>query len=517
MSKEQTEIVFETEDKKTEALLALEDRLDDVTDNDLLEIEKIRNAKVTNPSTEPTDDLPLDEDGEAPELPAASEPDVENPPESPKPNQTWFPSDLIPKETYIDKTTGEEKKFWTYDDPITGPERLAKTLVHGQKRIRKLEDEVLPQALKEGEEIGFAKAKAEYEAKIAEMQKVALPQPVNQIVLPQTNHQTESQYSTADDVTKAREKLKSLSNTDSNDYDINGHSKAMQEYMFVNDSYKDGLIAETRKISEDKFKSFEETQKTERQKAQELEAKRQQQEQDKLQQEANYKAFKEVSKEIDGYATKPDNTYLAADQSFESMTNDAKLFHVKLAQTATGKVSVNESDIAMAESAYQRKDAVLLQKMTNDGLMAPKNYEKWDRLNKIDAVRTGWIVDPYTGKWEQKKDVRFPDMESADLYLQKITGESAEKLRKAKVDAARQITNAINRRDTGVVQMDPSRGSGESEAGMTEEQAVSILQSIDVNDMVYEVRQGKMDTVDKFNKAKMRLGMDIFDPNDIER
>ena len=52
---------------------------------------------------------------------------------------------------------------------------------------------------------------------------------------------------------------------------------------------------------------------------------------------------------------------------------------------------------------------------------------------------------------------------------------------------------------------------------MTEEQAVAILEGIDEDDLVYQIRQGSHEKLDQYNKAQQRLGRPVFDPGDIEK
>ena len=517
-----TELVYKSDEEKAKAIEDLQDKVEGDPDNpDLLEeFNRITNAKVegeSEPATEPAVEEPAVPDSEptTQEDPAPAEPAAE----PQQHTESWFPKDLIPRETYVDED-GVERPIWTFDDPKSGPERLAKSYVNSQKYIRKLEKQMLPNAFTEG----YEKAKAEYEAKLKEAQQKAAQTPV-QPQIQQSSFSTQTaESSTATQVVddtqikQLRADLDKASNTDSEDYDVTEHTKAIQKY---NDAVRDY----DRKMYEAKL--AEVSTKTEKQAQAQAEAAKKEQERrqaeaDRQKQiEETNKAYQEAVKSIDAFAGDPDNKQYATGKSFTQLNTEAINFHQKLARAMTGKYSVTDKEVSDAEIMFRRQDPTVLKTMSETGLQTPRDYEKWDELNQIDAIRMGYVINPLTKTWEQKPNVRFPDMKSAALYYYDQSGKKAEMERKSKVEAARQVTNAINKRDLGVVQMDESRTANAMEGDqMTEEQALHELKEIEAYDMenvVYDYLQGKTEMLDRYNKARAKLSLPLIDPSDIQK
>ena len=519
----QTELVFETEEAKAEQLASLQDRIESEPDNTEIaaEIQRISEAKVQ----------PKEGEEQPPEEPQAEEPEVppqepepsqevepsqeEQPPETPVQEQapqkpSWFPKEFVPKETYTDPETGEEKPIWTYDDPKTGPERLVKTLVHSQRRIRKLEAQQ-NQVFNEG----YEKAKAEFEKKLEEAKKTTPPaqtQTPSQLA-PPLQHQA---ISGGPQVTNAQiialeDQLKKVGNTESEDYDVTEHAKVQQQLLVAQRQYYDGQIRALSTKTEEAVttaKTWQEKQEEARRAKEEEDARKQREKEAET-------AFEKTCKDIDTFASAQKlNT---GGKTFQQMDREADIFHGKLAQAMTGKYQVTSQDKINAETMFLREDPLTMDRMKEAGLQAPASYDAWNELTQIDAMRNGYYLNPSTMRWEERKDMRFPDMETAADYYAKITGKTKNQVRQAQVQGARKITSVLNKRDTGVVTMDESLTQGGSEGDeITQDQATQILENTDMEEAILAYRQGNKTPFDNINKARARWNMPPLDPTDIQ-
>jgi hypothetical protein len=156
--------------------------------------------------------------------------------------------------------------------------------------------------------------------------------------------------------------------------------------------------------------------------------------------------------------------------------------------------------------------------MKEAGMTPPPNYQTWVELDQIDALRSGLVLDPITKKWQQRNDIRFPNMRAAYLHYKDITGKNLDEIRKAKVAGADELAQAINKRDAGVVQMDASRSTTEGEGtAVSEEQARTLLETVDIADVAQQVLIGNMEPLNQVNQARVRLGLPAFDPSEFQR
>ena len=521
MAEPTQELVFETEEAKAEQLASLQDRIESEPDNGDLaaEIQRISEAKVQ----------PVEGEEQPPEEPQAEEPEV--PPQEPEPSQevepsqeeappqepaqqqapqksSWFPKEFVPKETYTDPETGEEKPIWTYDDPKTGPERLAKTLVHSQRRIRKLESQQ-NQVFNEG----YEKAKTEYEKKLEEAKKTQTPAQPQTPTQPaqRTPAPTLGTTVTPQQLADLEAKLLKAGNTESDDYDVTEHAKVQQELLVKQRQYYDGQIRALSTKTEEAVttaKTWQEKQEEARRAKEEEDARKQREKEAET-------AFEKTCKDIDAFATA--QKLPTGGKTFQQMDREADIFHAKLAQAMTGKYQVTSQDKINAETMFLREDPLTMDRMKEAGLQAPASYNAWNELTQIDAMRNGYYLNPSTMRWEERKDMRFPDMDSAAEYYAKITGKTKNQVRQAQVQGARKITSVLNKRDTGVVTMDESLTQGGSEGDeITQDQATQILENTDMEEAILAYRQGNKTPFDNINKARARWNMPPLDPTDIQ-
>jgi hypothetical protein len=98
-------------------------------------------------------------------------------------------------------------------------------------------------------------------------------------------------------------------------------------------------------------------------------------------------------------------------------------------------------------------------------------------------------------------------METAYSKYLDMTGERQRRNFEAKSKSARSMADAIARRDAGVVSIDTNAMSdiGEGQS-LTEEDAATILDSVDTEEVIKESMHGNRKGLERVNQALKRLG-----------
>lgn len=492
-------LVFVSDEEKVTALQNIQEQLENgvaVSDD---EMERIKNAEVQADGEQPanTEPEPSTDPEPKPDVPRETVVVGES-----KPKRKWeITEDMVPEDaTVYDKQLGRERKIWTFGDD---PEDIVKTVINEQKQIRHLYDQ-LDQTAAELEKARSADRSAELQARIAELEKKLAERETRQA----ENIDKGTATIGDDEYSKLMKQLETF-DPSSEDYDVVEHNKVLAKAMRMGQDRAAILVKEEiAKLREDTEKRDSERIERDK-KAQED---REKQEKQRIQQETAQKAMKQAFTEVDEFVRQQEekgSNYYKTGKTFEQMTQEADAFHLELARAVTNKYVVTSDDISQAVARYQSGDQLIRSAASSKGVSPPKDYQVWDELNQIEAIRTGWFCDPLTRKWSRRADVRFPDMDTARDYFDRATGRRSEKERQAKVDAQKKITNVLNKRDLSVVQMDTSKAT-EGETGLTEEQAAEILnQDADygMENMMYDYRAGKKDRFDRHNIARQRLGL----------
>jgi hypothetical protein len=201
-------------------------------------------------------------------------------------------------------------------------------------------------------------------------------------------------------------------------------------------------------------------------------------------------------------------------RSFKDADADAIEFKKNLGVLFTGKPAsqIDNNDIEAATSAYITKLPALLGRVDQSGINVPKDFDAWFFYDTIDALRTGFLHDPTTGKWSERFDpttgkrVNFPDLQSAFDEYMRLTGQDEINRQRANQKGARQALSAVAKRDKGIVTMDPSRGS--RSADYTEEEAVDILKKYGGDyELVYKAHvDGNDEPLNELNRALIAVG-----------
>lgn len=453
------------------------------------------------PSDEPS--------GEGTPAPAPSEGDLAR-------NWTISEED-IPKEEYFDRKEGRKRRFITHKTP----QDLFKTVINEQKRIHYLEDVLLPQTeervkgqyepelqrlreelarLKKGQP---APAPAQSLAQL-QVQPTPAPAPQQSQQPIEAGNLAESNKELAD----AIEDLKGINPETSIEHTDKMH-KALNAAL-SNIANLQGTITKIQQQNQQvssKFNQFEQQQQTE---AQRQAAERKQ----RLAEEKWNKAVQLV----DSFATtNPDfrAEYGDVGQSFKDMTRDATAFHMQLAALKFNKhpdTVTNQETMAAAQD-YLAGSQDLQDKMEHYGFEEPKNYRAWAELDQIDAMRTGMYRDPNTKKWVHMVDpvsgqpVHLGDMDTAyGRYLDLSGKRQAKQTQKLKAER-QSMSDAISRRDTGLVSMDTNQLRGDASADVTLEQANQILEQVDPEMAMAEyMRTGNREQLDLVNRALKATG-----------
>jgi hypothetical protein len=478
---------FKTEQDRTNALLDLQDKR--VSIDSLAQIEEIKNAKVLEPDKDEEEEVVSRETvvpPKAEDKPAVTP--VVTPEES-----FIITKDMIPDEKIRDRS-GLEKPIWTYNKP----EEIVKAIVNKEKHIRLLENDLLPRATQEG----YDRAKAERDEEISKYkqeiedlkkQKQATIEATKTTPVPPVNLSVVSM----DEYNKAVEALSKF-NPDSNDFDVFEYTKASNKVISLQNQVFKQDFDQLRKENETLRSNFGQFELTLKQQEEQKKAEIEHNKQVELRQKATDE-WVNAAKSVDKFAK---DSGFVTPYSFKDLTTEAQVFHQRLAQAWTGKPNVTQEEVEQAEAAYKNEIPSFINKVNEYGIQKPRDYDVWRELDTIDAIRKGWFTDPQTGRWYQRKDVAFPDLDSAYTYYCKITG----KTRQQNIDQSNKIINAINKRDTGVVQMDTSKTvtDGTAEA-FNLDQASKVLSDVDMRKVLAELRKGNKKPFEEYNRARVTL------------
>lgn len=453
----------------------------------------------------------------APETPAAPvAPSAPRAPAAPKPRNWTIKEEDIPKDEYFDVREQRQRKFITH----TNPQDLFKTLINGQKRIHYLEDILMPQEIKRVTEEAKRTADSEIARLKAENEQLKKGQPAAPAATPAAPARAEAQpaatQNLADSSKKLSEAMQALkeipaeNSIEHTDKMYNALTAALENISALS-GHINTMQQENKNLT-GKFSTFEQQQQQTLQ-------------QNKVAEEENQRrqSWQTACRMIDTFAnTSADfkKLYGSVDQSFEDMTKEAVTFHAELAGLMMGKHpdTVTNAEQMEAASAYLAKDPKIMQRIAQYGLPInePKNYQAWVELDQVDAMRGGLYRDPVSKRWVQMQDpvtkqpVRLGDMETAFGKYLDVTGRRAEMTNQLLKNERQSITNALSRRDTGLVSMDSAQARSDgSGAEMTEEQALAITEQIDPQGaMTIYMRSGgqNREPIDKLNAALRRLG-----------
>lgn len=504
------ELTFASEDARVAALEGLQNRSTELSAADLAEIERIENAKIVEGGTpsaqsaQPPQPAPAAQPQQAQQQQAAPVAADEQP-------RSWqITEDLI---SQFDEQYEERKRDGTtrVRSTITQrtPEDLLKTLVHGQRRIRYLEGQALPEAHNDG----YKKARSELTPQLEKLQKdleeararmAAAPQPAA-ATAQQTQQPSgaEGAHKTLVDTLKG---LDGVADDDLVDHVpklagglksavsvIEEQSRRLQELSKTIDDMKAGKIQPVQQVQ----------QPAPQQQTQDTDA---------------VKRWQEGCRLVDTFVANPGcPPDLRMDQGFDEATADAIAFHRELAMHFTGKPmsELTNADMNAAVAAYLSDSPQLLQRVNAAGAREPYNYRKWIVLDQIDALRTGGYRDPRTKEWRQRyspdngKPVQFPDMVAAHAEYLRITGKDKAVVAAAVRDNTRQLVDAMTRRDGGLVQMDTSKTlQGNAAIEATVAQAEEYLRTVDFDTVRRAARRGDRAQWDQYNAALKVLGQE---------
>jgi hypothetical protein len=511
-----SELKFKTEDDKIVAMQELQEKISNgkFEGDAEAELEKIGAAAVEN-----SDPMPKELPEEEEETPVVPEKSAGESQEKPAPKKTeasgdtrkWvIDEDAIPKDTYYDPKERRQRPFITQKTP----EDLFKSYISGQKYIHHLETTRLPQETqaaydKAKTEITatYEKQKVESDAIIADLRKKLEGAAAAPVAPAPSGGSTK--------LKQALEKMRKLKPDDSFEPEtFQTITEALQTALENNEELSNKLnqfkTHDPEKLRQDiSAKVLAENQKliAESEKKNVAVAEAQQRQ----------KMFESACAEIDAFSTHvgttiPDMPKLG--RSFKDADADAIEFKKNLGVLFTGKPAsqIDNNDIEAATSAYITKLPALLGRVDQSGINVPKDFDAWFFYDTIDALRTGFLHDPTTGKWSERFDpttgkrVNFPDLQSAFDEYMRLTGQDEINRQRANQKGARQALSAVAKRDKGIVTMDPSRGS--RSADYTEEEAVDILKKYGGDyELVYKAHvDGNDEPLNELNRALIAVG-----------
>jgi hypothetical protein len=497
-------IVFKNEDERTAALLNIQNK--GATEDDLEEIERITKAEIEEikpENTERTETRTEDSVQQTEEKETVSE----------EKGRNWqITEDLIKQydENYYDPDSKRERNYITHRTP----EDFLKSFKDSQKYIRHLKDEMLPKKISAAYEQAKAETKAEYETKIAEIQKKldeASKRPVQQ-----AGQQQQQQNSGDNEIDTILKTLEGVSDEDAIEHvaDVKKALIVAMKNLRMSKDDKEDILRQADQRAAEKFEIYKQEREAE------LREIRKKEEAEKLTQ-SNQQKLKDAYTEIDQFVTSKDfpNEYKLNGQKYEDVLREALIFHNELAEIYTGKT--RESFDPKTWRGYEERASIeflnktpeLIEKYNKSGIQKPKNYEKWVLLDNIDAIKTGYFRNPNTNQWEKRYDsktgnqIQFPDLRSAYKYYLEESGLGKKLDLKNGRKSTEGLIEAINKRDAGVVQLDESAlsSSGKGQV-LTEEDALKILKTVDSEDAIRMKMNGNDEAFNKINAALIRLG-----------
>lgn len=513
------ELTFASEDARVAALEGLQNRAAELTADDLAEIERIENAKIvaegqpTAQPSQPPQPAPAAQPQQAQPQQAASQPVAAED----QPRSWQITEDMIAQ---FDEQYEERKRDGTtrVRPTITQrtPEDLLKTLVHGQRRIRYLEGQALPDAHNDG----YKKARSELTPQIEKLQRELEEARAKLATVPQQAPATAPQAQQPSVAEAARKTLAdTLKGLDGvADDDLVDHvpklAGGLKSAVSVIEEQSQQLQALSKTIEELKAGKIQPQQPAVAQQP----SQQQVQIQQPTQNNDAIKRWQEGCRLVDSFVGSPAcPPELKMDQRFDDATADAMAFHNELGVHYTGKPAseLTNTDIAAAVAAYLAESPQLVQRVNVAGAQEPYNYRKWLALDQIDALRTGSYRDPRTKVWKQRyspdngNPVQFPDMQSAHAEYLRITGKDKAVVAAAVRDNTRQLVDAMTRRDNGLVQMDTSKTlQGDAAVEATVKQAEEFLNTHDFDDVRRLARRGNRALWDQYNVSLKVLGQE---------
>ncbi|MCP3683508.1 MAG: hypothetical protein GY861_12545 [bacterium] len=505
-------LTFKTEAERSSAFAAIQDKDSGATPEDMDEIDRITAAEIVGEEApqepSPAGDV-VEPEAEAQPAPA---PELADQPTDDARNWT-ITEEMIQKhdEEYTDES-GRKRPFITHKNP----DDLFKSYIGAQKNNHYLKTVKGPQDIKAAEERGRESTKAEYESKIAALQKDFDELKAKPATVP--TEQPAPVQNVTDSIQQYNETLERINKVDEGD-----------EIENI-DLYKKAIVLNDKIRQEDSAKYADDIKKI----TADLEAKitnvktEWETGQAAIKQEAEQNAAYEKSiqntknrhADIDVFAADKDvPAELKTGQKFSEMHKEAMAFHDQLAQLnldGTGKSASNytQSDwVKMTESAgnlYLNGSPELVAKANQYGIVPPKNYKTWVKLDQIDAIRTGWVRNAQTNNWERRYNpvtgnpVDLGDMKTAYNWYLDQTGERDKQIKADKDKNINQFANAVNKRDQGVVQLDDKQMDQDGDT-LTEVAAQEIVNSIPIEDALQAHQEGKPEKLAKLNAALFRL------------
>ena len=492
-----TPLVFKTDAEKVAALEKIQNKPGGATPADIEEIDRITEAEINEEYIVPPEDSvqPTEtEDGTKTDM-----------------GRNWqITEDLIKKhdETYYDPDSKRERSYITHKTA----EDFLESFKEAQKHIRYIKDDVMPKKISAAAEKAKAEAKVEYDTKLSVLQreleeakKVTVKPPAQQPLV-----------SDDDEIAGILETLEGISDEDAIEHvgDVKKALIVAMKKLSMSNTDKNELIRQVEQRATEKFDQYKRDRDAEYAEKKRLEDA---EKQALLQQQKILEVYEEVNQFV---ASKDCPKELKLDgQKHQDALREALGFHSELAELYTGKTKESYDSKTWRELEekasveYLNKTPQLLQKINEAGIKEPKNYRKWVLLDNIDAIRTGYFRNPQTNNWEKRydsktgKEIQFPDFKSAfNYYLDESGLRKVMSIESGRKDTANLI-DAMNRRDSGVVQLDESAlsGSGSGQV-MTEEEANNYLNTVDKQRAIIQKMEGNPEAYNKINAALIRLG-----------
>ncbi len=504
-------LTFKTEEERQKAFTAIEEKAGGPTAADTDEIDRIMEAEIVSGEVEPSPEEPVVESTQ--EQP----PVVEEKPLEPKDEtrNLVVTEDIISKydEEYTDEH-GRKRPFVTQKNA----DDFVKSYVHSEKNNQYLKNVRIPQEFEAGKKKGMEAAKVEYGEKLTALQKeldeikakpVAQPQAAPPPVV--SDHQTQlngvmtelGNIAEGDEV----EHIDKLKNAIFLQQKVMGENAAT--YADNINNIKTELEAKNNARFDQFTANFDSKQEAITKAAETTAA------QAKAQQNWN-----NVMSEIDIFAASNEApAEVKTNQKYSDMYEDAKTFHNQLTEAYTGQTRSDytpedwENKKEVIATMWLNKVPELVGKVNSYGIAEPDNYKAWVKLDQIDAIRTGYWRNPQSNQWEKRygtdgKLVNLGDMNTAYNYLLDNTGERERLIKEGKRKEVDSVVGAVNKRDKGVVQLDESQMGQKGDEVITEDAAITIINTISAEYAMREYRIGNPEPLTKLNAATKRLNPD---------
>ena len=477
---------FETETEKTAALEEIQNKVGGASVDDLEEIDRISSTEVNKK-----------DDGEE----STEQENNVKPGEGEGSDRNWEITEELISEYDDEYFDGQKnRKFITQKNPGD----LLKSYVNVQKNNHYMKTQRIPQAKDEG----YNQARSEYEDKMKALQVEIDGLKSKDVEIKPAEKKTgalQKEYN------EAMERLSGISDEDSIE-----HTAAIKNALLLSQKLREedssrgveDITEEYNKKFIDFEKKFEEK---EQNRLHDLELKNSQKEQ---------KATLEgIYSEIDAFARSKDAPKEAvSNQNFKDMLSDAMEFHNSLAEVYTGKTSTSYDQkdwngiMEKVGTMYLNKLPELITRAKETGINEPKNYNQWQFLDNLDAIRTGMMRNPETNEWTNRYDkntgkpVNLGDIKTAYNYYLDESGLREKNLLSEKKADAENLMGAINKRDGAMIQLDDSKISKDGDGQvLTQKEATEYLEKIDMDYIRAEEMRGNLEPLKKANAALVRL------------